>query len=152
MPLLNYSTSIEASKTVSEIHKILATHGARSILTNYTNDGVIESLSFMIVTPDGDRGVRLPINPDAILKVMNKTGKVPRSFRNRPQAIRIAWRIVKDWVEAQLALLETEMVNMEQIFLSYIEAKDGKTVYQLYVERQNLQITQGNEGDKETNA
>jgi hypothetical protein len=143
MPLLNYSTSIEASKTVSEIHKILATHGARSILTNYTADGIIESLSFMITTPDGDRGVKLPINPDAILRVMNKTNKVPRTFRNRPQAIRIAWRIVKDWVEAQMAILETEMVQMEQVFLPYIEAGNGKTVFQLYQERQNNLLTSG---------
>lgn len=145
MTLLNYSTGIEASKTVFEIHKILTSHGARSILTNYTNDGVIESLSFMIITPNGERGIRLPIVPDSILKVMNKSNKIPRTFRNKPQAIRVAWRIVKDWVEAQMAILETEMVQIEQIFLPYIEASNGKTVYQLYVEKQSLQITDGGE-------
>lgn len=144
MPLLNYSTGIEASKTVSEIHKILATHGARSILTNYTADGIIESLSFMINTPNGDRGIRLPINPDAILKVMNRSNKIPRTFKNRPQAVRTAWRIIKDWVEVQMATLETEMVEFEQLFLPYIETKNGKTVYQLYVEKQNLQLNEGN--------
>lgn len=149
MPLLNYSTSIEASKTVSEIHKILATHGARSILTNYTSDGVIESLSFMINTLDGDRGVKLPINPDAILKVMNKSNKIPRTFRTRPQAIRIAWRIIKDWIEAQMALLETEMVQIDQVFLSYIEADNGKTVFQLYQERQSNLLTEGTKEETE---
>lgn len=148
MPLLNYSTSIDASKTVSEIQKILSTHGARSILTNWHDDGTIESLSFLIKTPDGERGIRLPVNPDAILKVMNRSNKIPRTFKNKPQAIRIAWRIVKDWVEAQVAILETEMVSMEQIFLPYIEGQNGKTVYQIYVERQGNLLTYGKKDEQ----
>ena len=35
----------------------------------------------------------------------------------RQQAIRTSWRILKDWVEAQMALLETGMVTMDEIFL-----------------------------------
>ncbi|GAI18091.1 unnamed protein product, partial [marine sediment metagenome] len=35
MPLLNYSTSISAQKTVGEIMGLLAGHGAKAILMNY---------------------------------------------------------------------------------------------------------------------
>ena len=38
----------------------------------------------------------------------------------RDQARRTAWRILKDWVQAQMALLETNMVDMEEIFLPYM--------------------------------
>ena len=38
----------------------------------------------------------------------------------RQQAIRTSWRTLKDWVEAQMALLETGMVTMDEIFLPYM--------------------------------
>ena len=149
MPLLNYTTKIEAAKTVAEIQKILAKHGAKSILIDYNEEGLIEALAFKTMTPHGEVGIRLPIDPDAVFKVLtrqNDLGKVPKSFVNRPQAIRIAWRIVKDWVEAQMAILETEMVRMEQIFLPYIITQDNRTLYEAMVKSQ-FQLTKGREND-----
>jgi len=141
MALLNYTTSIEAAKTVGEIHRILAKHGAKAILTSYTDGGQIEALSFQILTPSGEIGIRLPIDPDAVLKVLtnqNRMGKVPNRYVNRAQAVRVAWRIVKDWVEAQLALLETEMVRIEQIFLPYIITNDGRVLFERMAEQKFL--------------
>ena len=47
----------------------------------------------------------------------------------REQVYRTAWRIIKDWVEAQLALLETEMVHFEEVFMPYI-LSGRDTLYQ----------------------
>ena len=47
----------------------------------------------------------------------------------REQAYHTAWRIIKDWVEAQLALLETEMVDFEEVFMPYI-LSGRETLYQ----------------------
>ena len=47
----------------------------------------------------------------------------------RQQATRVAWRILKDWIEAQLALLDTGMVELEEIFLPYMLQGD-QTLYQ----------------------
>ena len=33
------------------------------------------------------------------------------------QANRTAWRIIKEWILAQMALIETEMVSVEEVFL-----------------------------------
>lgn len=128
MPILNYSTSISAQKTVGEIMGILAGHGAKAILMNYGNDGQVESLSFQIATPQGDIGIRLPVDPDAVLKVMARQG-VTNKYLNRAHALRVAWRIVKDWVKAQMAIVETEMVRTEQVFLPYWITPSGKTLY-----------------------
>lgn len=136
MGILNYTTTIEATKTVSEIHKILASHGAKAILTDYSDDGHIEALSFRVTTSQGEVGIRLPIDPDAVPSVLqqqSRLGKVPRRYVNRPQAVRIAWRIIKNWVAAQMAILETEMVKMEQIFLPYIMNQEGRTFYEVAV-------------------
>lgn len=51
----------------------------------------------------------------------------------------MAWRIVKDWVEAQMAILESEMVQMEEIFLPYMVSASGQTFFEAYQNNQ-LQI------------
>jgi len=141
MPLLNYTTTIEASKTVNEIQGNLAKHGARAILVNYDDTGQVESLSFIIHSYDTDIPFRLPVNPNAVLKVLQRQG-VPARYKTRQQAIRIAWRIAKNWVEAQMAILETEMVKMEQIFLPYMVTKDERTLYETMVDHQ-FYLTEG---------
>lgn len=141
MPLLNYTTTIDAQKTVSEITKILAKHGARQILMNYDGDGYIEALSFIISLPNGNIPFRLPVDPDAVLSVM-KAQNIRPSYCNRPHAIRVAWRIIKDWVEAQIALLETEQVKLAQLFLSYMIIDDKHTLFEA-MEKKNFYLPEG---------
>ena len=50
----------------------------------------------------------------------------------------MAWRILKDWVEAQMAILESEMVQMDEIFLPYMVTNEGLTTYELYKNNQLL--------------
>lgn len=141
MGLLNYTTKIGAAKTVGEIQKILVAHGARAMLINYGDDGSVEALSFKVNTPQGEIGIRLPVDVDATLKVLARqcgTGKIPRTYANRPQAVRVAWRIIKEWVAAQLAILETEMVRMEQVFLPYIITDDKRTLFERMEEHRFL--------------
>lgn len=133
-PLANYTTSVDALKSVGEIQGILVGHGARQILINYDQTGTIESLSFVVKTPYGEIPFRLPVDAHAVLRVMENDGLPPR-YANYEQAVRVAWRILKDWVRAQMALLETEQVKMEQIFLGYMEVGGDKTLYEAMVER-----------------
>jgi hypothetical protein len=41
------------------------------------------------------------------------------------QAYRVAWRNILDWVQAQMALLEIGMVEMEEVFLPYMLDRQG---------------------------
>ena len=50
--ILNYTTQVKVEKTISEIEKILADHGANKILKEY-EDGDIVAISFMIKTEKG---------------------------------------------------------------------------------------------------
>lgn len=137
MALLNYTTSISAEKTVGEIMGILTRHRARAILMNYSGDGSIEALSFQIDTAQGRIGIRLPVDPDAVLKVMDRQG-VPKRYLTREQALRVAWRIIKDWMRAQVAIIDTEMVRMEQVFLPYMMVKKDQTLYEAMRDRDFL--------------
>ncbi len=44
-------------------------------------------------------------------------------------AARVAWRIIKDWVAAQLAIVESGMVEIAEVFLPYQLVADDKTVF-----------------------
>jgi len=116
MPLLNYTTRIPTEKTVGEIQSTLARHGAKAIIVEYDDDRLLKAISFRIASRYGDLDYRLPVDPERVLVVLERQ-EVDRRFRCREHAIRVAWRIIKDWVEAQVALLTTEMADMEQLFL-----------------------------------
>lgn len=138
--ILNYTTTIDAFKTVSEIEYILMKHNAKSIVKNYEGES-ITGLSFLIDTGIQQIPVRLPVKADECLKVLKKEKKEnPRKQikDTREQAERVAWRILKDWVEAQMALLDIEMVRFEEIFLPYIETNNGQTIYERLEERRFL--------------
>lgn len=140
MPLLNYTTQINPFKTVSEIQQILVKHGAKKIMQDYDENGGISAVCFLINTPMGEQGVRLPANIDAVDRVLQKQ----KVKGGREQAERVAWRIVKDWVEAQMAILESQMVTIDEVFLPYIiNPTDGQTIYQLFQSKQLL-LGQGN--------
>lgn len=140
MALLNYSTTIDAYKTVAEIEQMLVKHGAKSIMKSYEGEDVT-SLSFLIDTGNGNIPVKLPVRLDDVLQVLTEQKKAhPKANikATREQANRVAWRILKDWIEVQMALLDMKMVKFEEIFLSYIETADGKTIYEKLEEKQFL--------------
>ena len=129
MPLLNYTTKIESQKTVSEIISILGKKGAVEISTTYGSPGEPSGMSWKVNTKHGPLEFALPVRVEAVFDVMTKQGINSTNNKARmEQAKRTAWRIIKDWVEAQMALLDTEMVEMEEIFLPYM-VEDGKTLY-----------------------
>lgn len=140
MPILNYTTTIDAYKTVAEIEFILMKHDAKSVLKNYEN-GSIVGLSFLIDTGRQQVPVKMPVKIDECLLVLQKEKKKNPQKQikaTRDQAERVAWRILKDWLEAQMALLDIEMVRFEEIFLPYIETAGGKTVFERIEEKQFL--------------
>jgi hypothetical protein len=140
MRIANYSTTVTALKSIGEIQGILVGHGAKHILIDYENEEPV-GLAFMIATPYGDTAFKLPANIDAVQKVLDR--QRVRSHVDRQMAARVAWRILKDWVRAQIAILETEMVTIDQIFLPYMQTgQDGKTLYQVMLDH-HLQLPRG---------
>lgn len=132
MAILNYTTTVDAFKTVSEIEYILIKHNAKSVLKNYDGES-ITGLSFLIETGRQQIPVRLPVKTEECLEVLKREKKRNPQKKIKAtidQAERVAWRILKDWIEAQMALLDIEMVRFEEIFLPYIETQNGQTVYE----------------------
>ncbi len=132
MPILNYTTSIDPMKSVAEIQRMLGRHGARRVTVEYEGGAPI-GLSFSIETADGPRGFRLPAKVDGVLQALRKgKGKVSRSMVNRTHASRVAWRILKDWIQVQLALVDAELVDVEEVLLPYMLDRSGATFYEAW--------------------
>lgn len=70
MAILNYTTTIDTTKTISEIQKILAQHKSKAILTEFDNQGEITALSFKIDTLKGELGIKLPANVEAVYQIL----------------------------------------------------------------------------------
>lgn len=140
MALLNYTTQIAAMKTAAEVQAILAKAGATGVATEYT-DGRPVAVAFRAPTSFGPREFTLPIHRDKVLAVLRRQ-KVTPKYLTIDQAERVAWRIVKDWVEAQLAIIQTEMVTIDQVMLPYLRTENGITVYEAYRQHQ-LQLEAG---------
>jgi hypothetical protein len=139
MGLLNYTTKIDPDKTAQEIAKCLSKHGAQAVLTEYDPEhSYVAAISFRIKLNEQIVSFRLPCDWKPVYKIMYGDKKLPEEAKRkarmesewRTQAIRTAWRIVKDWVEAQMALVETHMARTEEVFLPYAIMKDGQTLAQ----------------------
>jgi hypothetical protein len=140
MAILNYTTTIAAEKTASEIQAKLVKANACAVLSEYENC-VLSHLSFKVNTIHGEMGFRLPANIEGVLKAMQRDAKVPKNLKSREQAARVAWRIVKDWVEAQLAIIEADMATLPQVFLPYMQTGSGDTVYERFEKQGLLALT-----------
>lgn len=132
MPILNYTTSIDVSKTMGEIQGSLARRGVTRISTLFDDNGVAAGLGFTMKTDYGFRDFELPVRTDGVLAAMKADPKVSRSAVNPQQAARVAWRIAKDWLEAQSALIDAQLATLDEVMLPYMVDANGQTVYAVY--------------------
>lgn len=135
MPLLNYTTTVPVARSIGQVQGLLVEAGARKVMTSYDHVGHAEGITFAVETGLGLRTFTLPVSASSVLSVLVRDGVPPR-YATPDHAERVAWRIVKDWIEAQLAIIRTEMVTLDQVMLPYMQARDGRTIYDLYLDQQ----------------
>jgi hypothetical protein len=126
MPILNYTTKIPANRTIQEIQTKLAKAGAKGVLCEYDDNGEPERITFNIDTPHGLMYFKLPANIAGVSKALSDDN----CYRDEGHARRVAWRILKDWIEAQLAIIEANMAELSQVFLPYAQTGTGETLYE----------------------
>jgi hypothetical protein len=140
MALLNYSTYKKPEETLAEIQEILSRWGVSAIMTEYEGRQV-SSISFKMIVSGQPMAFKLPCNWRSVHQVLMNhnanrkhkgTGYARRIERkiddSEDQAISVAWRIIKDWIQAQMALVEVNMATVPQVFLPYAITADGRTL------------------------
>jgi hypothetical protein len=130
MPILNYTTKIDPLKTITEIQVILAKAGARTINIDFDDTGQPQAVSFMVNVMDNWLNFRLPSNHAGVWNVLSDDPAVPRAMKTEEQARRVAWRITKDWVAAQMAIIDARQAELAEVFLPYAVMPTGKTLFQ----------------------
>jgi|HubBroStandDraft_4_1064222.scaffolds.fasta_scaffold56907_3 hypothetical protein len=149
-PPLNYTTKIPAKRTLSECQELLAEAGAMAMAVAY-QDRNPSGLSFRIDTPNGAQNFILPVNVDGVARLL-ATADYPSSVKtadlsryvSREHAYRVGWRVLRDWLEAQLAIVAAGMVTLDEIMLPYLQIGKGETLYRALQSNQ-LALTAGSE-------
>jgi len=128
MPIKNYTTKKPAARSIEEIQNSLVQHGAIGVLYEYEKGtGRIAALKFGLVIKDKPISFSLPVNWrrfQAVLKSQNV-----KRCDDEDYCYRVAWCDIKDWVLSQMALYETEMVELPQVFLPFATDDQGNTIY-----------------------
>ena len=144
--LMNYTTTVPVSRTVNEMQDALGRAGAHRIMVEYA-DGEPSALSFSLTTPHGERFYTLPCDRDAVLRVLQDTDprlmKASKVKATPEQAARVSWRVLKDWLEAQLALTRTRMASLDQVMLPYLHVDGPVTLYQAWADNETRALTAG---------
>jgi hypothetical protein len=130
-----YTTKVPASQTAVEIQEMLRAAGATEILVQY-EAGKVSGLKFRINTEHDILPFSLPCETarfEVVLEKQFRAGQI-RVRITREHAERVAWRNLKAWVQAQLALIEIGLVEIEQVMLPYLLSGENVTFYQRVVE------------------
>lgn len=129
MPILNYTTKIDSYKTITEIQQILSRAGAKKMVMDNDDKGNPVALMFAVEWTGRLVAFSLPCNFKGIKKAMENSRKVPRNLCTNEQAIRVGWRILKNWVESQLAIVEADLCSLPEVFAQYSITKNGDPLY-----------------------
>jgi hypothetical protein len=129
VPIKNYTTSVPANRSIEEIQNSLVKHGATGVLYQYEQGtGRIDSLKFQLRINDRNVAFALPVNWRRFQEVLKR--QAVKQHRDEAYVYRVAWRNIRDWVLAQMALYETQIIELPQIFLPFAVGSDGKTLYE----------------------
>src|SRR6476661_1448094 len=126
MALKNAYSQINIQQLFNHMQKTLALHKAQQIVFEYDQTGKVMGLTFVIKVNERLLPIKLPARISEVGKVLAEQG-----FRyDEEQIYRVAWRNINDWIEAQMAMLDSQMVKMEEIFLPYITDQSGVTYFE----------------------
>lgn len=137
MPIKDYKCKVGANESIAQIQQELLEHGATGFAMQYEKGtGRIQSLRFILDMGGIELPFMLPIDWRAF-QVVLKAQRVT-SWKNEDYCYRVAWRNIFHWIESQMAMLETKMVTMPQIFLPYMVDRKGKTAFQYFADKPQL--------------
>jgi hypothetical protein len=140
MPLKNYTSGMPINRIFDNIQKMLVGHGAKQIMFEYDDNGRAIGITFVVNTPKGMLPIKLPVRIEKIQKVFENDGV---RYKDEMQPYRTGWKNIHDWIAAQMAMLDTEMVKLEEIFLPYMTTRDGHTYFEI-IENRGFMLPSGN--------
>jgi len=135
MFLKNYTSDQPVSQTIYKIEQILIRCGVHAIQKEYRQDGTVTALTFTISFSGGTPWpIRVPSDVEKALEALwnnyikSTSSRRPRAKQDfREQAERTARKIMQDWIEVQMSMIQMQQADWRQVFLPYVW--DGKRSY-----------------------
>src|SRR6478735_4592837 len=151
MFLKNYTSEVPVHTTVYRIEQVLLKAGVTGIAKEYIpgTEGKISAITFAIKIDEGKTVIiRLPVNEEQAQETLElnyvgteqltenrqdvkwngSSGQKKKQRKDfREQAERTAWKIMQDWVEVQLSMIQMKQADFVQVFLPYMW--DGRQTY-----------------------
>ena len=134
--MLLENTEVPVERTLAQLQAVLTKGGAAAILIeNDPQTRQPRAVKFQVQIGPRRVAYELPARTDAVYQELRKkrvrgTWDAKTKEADRQKAERIAWRQILRWVEAQLALVQLQMVELAEVFLPYAITLSGRTLYQ----------------------
>jgi hypothetical protein len=139
MFLKNYTSDAPVSQTIYRIEQVLIKCGVSGITKDYAPDGTVIAIAFKIPAAAGEAIVRIPVNEQQAIDALwldyvdgdklNEAGTRVVAWGSRKkktradfaeQGKRTAWKIMQDWVEVQMSMIQMKQADTLEVFLPYI--------------------------------
>ncbi len=134
------TTSIAPGRTAGEIISQLVLAGANQINQSF-DAGKIVGIRWTMRVSGSDLLFDMPVRVDPVFQILHK--RRPTYLRHkyeaadREQAERVAWRQLLRWIQAQIAMIQTGMVEAGEVFMPYMfDPVKSQTLFQTMMESQ----------------
>jgi len=136
------TTEVSPERTAAEVVALLVRTGAREIAMSYDGGQKVVGLRFVIQVGPHQLLFALPARTAPVYDYLLRQIKARRTWygnqdqtnKLRAKAERIAWRQLLRWIQAQVAMIQTGMVQTHEVFLPYLQ-QGGQTLFEAFVER-----------------
>jgi len=122
MNLKNYTTSTPVINSINRIEYRLSQAGAVHISKSYDNNRPV-GIMFQIMINNYPMIFKLPARQEKVYEFMRKQRKNPptkvQEDSIRLQADKVAWKILSDWVDIQISLIQLDQAEIIELFLPY---------------------------------
>ena len=134
MNIKNYTSTVEASRSMAKIEELLVEIGATNINKQY-KDKVCTGITFLLF--DQQLQKTLPFHLKAQIEecfsILWKDVKRPRADTRsilQQQANKTAWKILSDWTEIQCSMILLGQAKPLQMFLPFMyDMKTSETLF-----------------------
>lgn len=130
----NYTSQIAMEASVSRIERLLVRSGGNNILKGYDKDRELESLQFSMLINGNTVLFKIQAHRDVISKLMLAEYTRPTAKSHEiiaEQSGRTAWKIISDWVEIQLTMVQLEQMEMAEAFMTKTLNSKGQTFFEV---------------------
>ena len=147
MAIKNYTSTVPMIKSIGRIEHRLAQAGATHIAKSYLGERPI-GIIFQIKVNEISMTFKLPARSDNVYRNLKMQRKNPPTKAQdeslRQQADRTAWKILNDWIDIQVSMIELDQAEVVEVFLPYTyDVKSDKTLFEGFKDNNFKMLTKG---------